>query len=312
MAKKTIHIFYSWMSDWDEYKTNRLVIKACLNRAIKRVEKAHPEYELYLDEATRGESGTVHIPLTIENKIREADIFVGDISIINPKSTYRKTSNPNVLYELALASELVDWPNIICVFNQHYGGFKDLPFDIGFRRPITYTLRQKMLIEDKPKAKEIKEILTRDFEIALKTIFENGIVTNKIRTRELKKTLNNSNWIAYNQGAEQTLQNKKGEVSIKHQHGNLFLFDFKSFEDGGVRFENGDWKADIFLNRDSLKTARLNFESNGDFGFKELIITEDRLYLLGVNLQNEGYGKQILVRTNQTSEKGPDKRLLLI
>jgi hypothetical protein len=58
--------------------------------------------------------------------------------LINPASTGRKTPNPNVLIELGFAAKCIGWDHIICLFNTEFGAVEDLPFDLRFRRPITY------------------------------------------------------------------------------------------------------------------------------------------------------------------------------
>ena len=78
-------------------------------------------------------------------KIDQCDIFVADISIINPNIDFRKTSNPNVLIELGYASSKLGWDKILCIHNLMYGKIEDLPFDIRHRKPIAYTPESKTL-----------------------------------------------------------------------------------------------------------------------------------------------------------------------
>ncbi len=295
---KMLNIFYSWQSDWNDYKTNNQFIRQCIDNAIKEV-KTEKSLEIYLDDATRDEPGTIHIPISLENKIREANIFICDLSIINPKTSYRKTPNPNVIYELALASENIDWSNIICIINEHYGNYKLLPFDFGFRYMISYTLRQNDFSTAKEKVKEVKEKLKNDIMKAILTIIETGVINNKIRLRDLIKKLHDSEWVAYDPSKYKnpSPQDKQGEISIKFLSNNIFEFDFKSFQKG-ERFDHGDWTANVYLNKDALDTGRITFETRDNFGLKELVIKDDRMYLIGINHQNEGWGKEVLIRKN--------------
>ncbi|MBI5538802.1 MAG: hypothetical protein HY951_01990 [Bacteroidia bacterium] len=289
------NLFYSWQTDLDN-KTNKGFILSCLNKAIKRIE-TELSISIYIDQATRDEKGAIHIVQTIENKIRQADIFVGDISIINNGSKkYRKTSNPNVLYELGFASENVEWPNIICIINEAFGSFNKLPFDIGYRRGVSYYLSNENSRIQKNK-KIASDKLTNDLYFALKNI---EFREPKLRLKELIENLDNTEWEAYNLINGKVEDGpKRGFIKIKHINNNIFSFSFDSYQ-LGQRYEKGDWTARIFINQETLCTADIAFVSTVDFGFKKLILPDDRMYnhlfLLGVNYQNEGYGKQILIK----------------
>lgn len=135
-------IFYSWQSDLPN-STNRGFIEDCLGRAIKEV-KADEELELdpSLDRDTAGVPGSPDIANTIFEKIRRADIFMGDVSFINGDAPARHTPNPNVLVELGYAAGCLGWDRIVCVFNLATGEINDLPFDIRQRRVRGYELRE--------------------------------------------------------------------------------------------------------------------------------------------------------------------------
>lgn len=136
-------IFYSWQSDLPS-NTNRGFIEECIKEAIKMLKKTYNfSLEIKIDKDTKNETGTPDIVNTIFNKIERAKIFVADISIVNSNSEGRKTPNPNVLLELGYAAKVVGWERIICVFNKDFGEFEDLPFDLRFRRPLVYNLKDK-------------------------------------------------------------------------------------------------------------------------------------------------------------------------
>ena len=138
----THDIFYSWQSDLPN-STNRGFIEDCLSRAIKEV-RGDEELKLdpCLERDTRGVPGSPDIAATIFDKIKRADIFVGDVSFINQEAGGRKTPNPNVLVELGYAARCLGWDRIICVFNEATGSINDLPFDIRPRRVRAFKLTE--------------------------------------------------------------------------------------------------------------------------------------------------------------------------
>lgn len=140
-----LNIFYSWQSDLPD-KTNRQFIKNCLDAAMNDIHannKIISDWSIESD--SRGEIGTPELASKIFAKIDQCDIFIADISIINPNIDFRKTSNPNVLIELGYASSKLGWDRILCIHNLMYGKIEDLPFDIRHRKPIAYTPENKTL-----------------------------------------------------------------------------------------------------------------------------------------------------------------------
>jgi hypothetical protein len=135
-------VFYSWQSDLPN-GTNRTLIERALNKAIESARgEASLQVELNLDRDTQDIAGTPEIANTIFEKIKAAQIFVADVSIINSGTQGRACPNPNVLIELGYAACHLGWENIICVFNTAYGRIEDLPFDLRHRRILTYYAEQ--------------------------------------------------------------------------------------------------------------------------------------------------------------------------
>jgi hypothetical protein len=147
-------VFYSWQTDLDN-RTNRGFVQRALEKAIKSVRTSLPiekderpeKSDLVLDKDTKGVAGTPDIAHTIFDKISNAAIFIGDVSIINNHHRhlseansikFRPISNPNVLIELGYAARHLSWENIICVFNTAFGEHNDLPFDLRHRRVLHY------------------------------------------------------------------------------------------------------------------------------------------------------------------------------
>src|SRR6266852_4646548 len=124
-----ITVFYSWQSDLPN-RTNRGFIEQALEKAIKAVrsslviekDERPSDADILIDRDTQGVAGSPDIAYTIFDKIQNAAIFVGDVSIINshrkPSTEgFRPTPNPNILIELGYAANHLGWGNIICVFN---------------------------------------------------------------------------------------------------------------------------------------------------------------------------------------------------
>jgi hypothetical protein len=168
-----ITIFYSWQSDLPN-STNRGFIEACLKKAIKNLNKSQ-EYniEFNLDRDTKNATGTPDIANTIFKKIEKAHIFLADISIINPTQNSRKTPNPNVLLELGYAAKTLGWERVICVINTIHGKIEELPFDLKFRRPISFTL-------DQNNDNKTKEFLSNKIEDSILSIQKSGLLNNDL------------------------------------------------------------------------------------------------------------------------------------
>ena len=166
-----VTIFYSWQSDLPSRK-NRTLIESCLKKAVKLLKDEVKEVsEFSIDSDSRNDIGTPDLSQSIFDKIDKCDIFIADISIINPESIYRKTPNPNVLFELGFATKSVGWTNIICIFNSEYGNVELLPFDIRSRKPIIYNTHKEQ--------SEKKEILTKILKREISEIIYNRIIDKK-------------------------------------------------------------------------------------------------------------------------------------
>ena len=146
-------VFFSWESDLDA-KTNRNVISDCLRDICKK-------NNLLYDEATKDRCGSPDIAHTIEEKIRNADIFVADVTIINAGIRFKTTPNPNVLFELGIAQATLGWDRIILIVNTAYAPISDLPFDIKSHRALNYNLNSQDAesLSNKQKALHIYEQL---------------------------------------------------------------------------------------------------------------------------------------------------------
>lgn len=167
-------IFYSWQSDSPNNK-NRSFIETCIKKSIENIQSDDINLDVAIDRDTKETIGTPDIASTIFSKIDNTSIFIADISFINPNSDGRKTPNPNVLVELGYAAKTIGWKNIICVFNTEYGKFEDLPFDLRFRRPLSYKIQNP-----KNKTKD-RENLTKVLQSAIKSIINEESAKDEIR-----------------------------------------------------------------------------------------------------------------------------------
>lgn len=133
-------IFFSWQSDSLD-ATNRQFIRQQLRSAVNDVESEHSGVVIDVDEATRDLPGSPNIPAAILSKIKAADIFVCDITTINPtQNNVRKVPNPNVVYELGFAVATLGWGRVVLLFNEAIGKFpEDLPFDFDRHRASPFS-----------------------------------------------------------------------------------------------------------------------------------------------------------------------------
>ena len=182
---KIATVFFSWQSDLDA-KTNRNVIGDCIKIICKR-------NNLLYDEGTKDRCGSPDIARSIEEKIKSADIFIADVTIINAESQAKPTPNPNVLFELGIAQAILGWERIILIVNTAYAPIDKLPFDINKHRATPYTLSPQDI-----QGSDYKQQLKK-----LQTSIETGILSI-IKNNPLKEILKGDN-------PEQTQYNKDYE-----------------------------------------------------------------------------------------------------
>lgn len=131
-------IFYSWQADLPN-NTNRGFIQGALEHAANAI-TADLDVQPVIERDTQGVPGSPDIAKTIFRKIGASDVFVADITLINPSSSERRTPNPNVLLELGYAMHALGDDRIILVMNTAYGRIEELPFDLKMRRAIPFSV----------------------------------------------------------------------------------------------------------------------------------------------------------------------------
>ena len=156
-----LRVFYSWTKKRIDPKYNKDFLYECIQIACNNIQN-NDELEgvfFYVDKDTKDESGAVNIPETIEDKISNCDIFIGDLTChhliplklrtLLRKFNYKFNAEPasNVTYERGLANSNNSKKCIIDIINVAYGDKSEINFDIqaddrGFVRPIEYNLNK--------------------------------------------------------------------------------------------------------------------------------------------------------------------------
>ena len=156
-------VFYSWQSDTDS-KYNRNFIESILKKAIKGATSDGPF--LSLDKDTMRVPGSPDIVNIILNKIDNAVCFVADVT---PITTVREkcVPNPNVMMELGYALSTLGYERVIIVCNTAHCIIRDLPFDLGLKRVVSYQYDAATPDDEK---KECEERLESQLEAHIKAI----------------------------------------------------------------------------------------------------------------------------------------------
>lgn len=176
MGEIRVKVFYSWQSDL-RADTNRNFIREALRNASSTLETEFGDQNLCIivDDATRNCPGSPNIPSTILQKIEGADIFVCDISTINNDAAKgRRVPNPNVMLELGYSIAHLGWERIIILFNEVYGNFESIPFDISRNRCSKYKASG-----EKNERKQSIDNLTQTLIEAIKQIIEHEPIKPK-------------------------------------------------------------------------------------------------------------------------------------
>jgi hypothetical protein len=142
-------IFYAWQSQLPN-STNRGFIEKELAAVTKEFQT--DDVLIVIDRDTAGVPGAPDIGQTILEKIGVSDLFVGDVSIVNPDAAQeRKTPNANVLVEVGYALGTIGPRRVLLVMNLAHGKPEDLPFDLRQKRTEKYELKEA---DNKDKARQ--------------------------------------------------------------------------------------------------------------------------------------------------------------
>jgi len=199
-------IFWSWQSDTPQNTGRHFVrgviadLARSLNGNDDTVDAERPEADaddgpeeqladdgrVEVDHDTHGVGGSPPIADTILRKIREAAVFVADVTPISTTVAGKRVPNPNVMLELGYAMKVLGHERIVLVMNGAEGAaLKYLPFDLRhWRAPLMYRLRKDATEEQRLEAaKELKAALRARIVPGLKaaeaTWREDGRRTNR-------------------------------------------------------------------------------------------------------------------------------------
>lgn len=129
-----ITLFFSWQSETgSKNELNRLISTAINNVCSSRICN-----EIIYTESTTNGCGSQNIVDIIIEGIKSCDIFLADISSVISLDG-KGYSNPNVMYELGVASAILGWERIILLYNNDDVDFNSRPFDIHQNRTLILT-----------------------------------------------------------------------------------------------------------------------------------------------------------------------------
>lgn len=126
-------IFWSWQSDTPGI-VGRYLVRDALKEAIKTLKQDQELLEsprdIHLDYDIKNVSGSPDLVRTILDKIEKSEIVVADVTIVGRTAADKGLINSNVAIELGYAWRACTDAKVLLVFNQHYGLYETLPFDL--------------------------------------------------------------------------------------------------------------------------------------------------------------------------------------
>src|SRR5262245_32075150 len=97
-------LFYAWQSDTLQ-KANHYLIREALREPLTQLSAAGiVEDSTRIDHDTMGVAGTPEVAGTIFDKIKDAGLFLADVTFIGKSASGELLPNPNVLVELGFAA----------------------------------------------------------------------------------------------------------------------------------------------------------------------------------------------------------------
>ena len=170
---KKYSLFYSWQSDKHD-------VKNIIAKALRRIQNRFltEGIELIIDQDARERIGTEDIAVSVLNKIKECDIFLGDVTpvtFISSKSgEIKRMPNSNVMYEYGFAKGAKGHKRAILVAYLSEGEtIAQLPFDINHDKIIPFKDEnglQNLIFAVKSIIKQVdsdRESLTPSFDCKL-------------------------------------------------------------------------------------------------------------------------------------------------
>lgn len=157
-------IFWSWQSD-NHQKSGRYFVRDVLNDLVKEMntldgtdeaERGEDVGPIEVDHDTKDIGGSPPIAETILKKIREAAVFVADVTPVGRTDGGKQLANPNVMIELGYAIHALGHERIVLVMNKSaHASLDTLPFDLRhWRGPVVYDLAADASPESKKEQKK--------------------------------------------------------------------------------------------------------------------------------------------------------------
>ncbi len=167
-------IFYSWQMD-APLAINKDFIHKALDEAVKELDNQFDIEEadrMTVEQGMKGVPGSPEVATMMFEKIGEAAIFLGDVSLVGAvrrdRKLLKRVPNPNVSIEEGFAAGVIGWERVICVSNEHFGKNEEQAFDQRNRRfPISYRLAPDASEEEKVK---VSKGLTKTLVKAIDTV----------------------------------------------------------------------------------------------------------------------------------------------
>jgi hypothetical protein len=180
-------VFWSWQSDTPG-KIGRFFVREALREAIEELRQA-PDIEeprtresrgaLHLDYDRKDVPGAPDLVRTIFDKIDVSTVVVADVTLVGQtpdrvqndgkKNTGKRLISSNVAIELGYAFRALTDRHVVMVFNKHYGGHEDLPFDLRHKASIDFHLAPGA---DGKRVEQEKKKLKKEFVTALRVYLE--------------------------------------------------------------------------------------------------------------------------------------------
>jgi hypothetical protein len=155
--------------------TNKQFIMDALSAAVLQLGKQFDIEEadrLTVEQGMKGVPGSPEVATMMFEKIGEAALFVGDVSLVGTvrrdRKLLKRVPNPNVSIEEGFAAGVLGWERVICVSNEHFGKNEEQAFDQRNRRfPINYTIAPAATDAERTKA---RNELTKNLLDAIDTV----------------------------------------------------------------------------------------------------------------------------------------------
>lgn len=158
-------IFYSWQSV-SPNATNRGLIEKALKNAAKSLRgDGSISVVPVIDRDTAGVPGSPNIAEVIFGKIDKCQMFVADVSTV-ARVGDRPYPNPNVMIELGYAMKALQQERVLLVMNEALGTLGELPFDLRFRRIVTYRAAPEESDRSTPR-KDLESSIEREVRVVI-------------------------------------------------------------------------------------------------------------------------------------------------